>query len=66
MPRIVKKDMLFAGLTINGDKKDGTPLHERLHFGFDVDLAFMLFKIPISRWGHLQFDILSILNSRGI
>jgi len=65
MPRFFEEDTRLSGLTINCDKSDGTPLHERLHLGFDVDLAFGLFKVPVARWEHLQMDLLSILNSKG-
>jgi len=63
---IVEKDTRLAGLTINWDKSDDTPLHERLHLGFTVDLASGLFKVPIARWKHLQLNVLVILNSEGI
>ncbi len=57
--------MRLSGLTIGCGKSGGTPLHERFYFGFDVDLAFGIFKAPIARWEHLQIDVLSILNSKG-
>jgi hypothetical protein len=56
--RIVEKDMCLAGLNINWDKSDGTPLHERLYLGFDVDLASGICKVPLARWEHLHIDIL--------
>ena len=43
MARIAGEDMRLAGLTINWDKSECTPLHERLHLGFDVDLASGVF-----------------------
>jgi len=54
----------LSGLTINCDKSDGTPLHERLHLCFDVDLSFGLFKVSITRCQHLQIVVLSILSSK--
>jgi hypothetical protein len=47
--KIVEEDMRRVGLTINLDKSDGAPKHERLHLGFDVNLAAGLFKLPIAR-----------------
>ena len=51
-----------AGLTINWDKSDGTPVHGRLHLGFDVDLVFGFLKVPsqdenIYNWMHFLFSI---------
>ena len=53
LARIFEEDIRLAGLTIECDKSDGTPFYERLHLGFDVNLASGLFKVPIARWGHL-------------
>jgi hypothetical protein len=39
LAKIVDEDMRRAGLTINWDMSDVTHKHERLHLGFDVDLA---------------------------
>jgi len=63
LARIVEKDMRLAGLSINWDKSDNTPLQERVHLGFLVNLAEGLFKVPITRWESLHKDIDFILNS---
>jgi len=65
LAQIIKDDMRRAGLTINWDKRDDTPKHERRSLGFDVDLANGLFKIPIGRWEALREDAAAILNSKG-
>jgi hypothetical protein len=39
LAKIVKEGMRREGLTINRDKSDYMPKHERRHVGFDVDLA---------------------------
>jgi hypothetical protein len=63
LARIVEEDMRLAGLSINWDKSDNIPLQERVHFGFLVNLAEDLFKVPITRWESLHKDITSILIS---
>ena len=60
-----EEDMRRAGLAINQDKSDGTPEHDRVHVGFDVDLAAGLFKVPIIRWEALRAGTAAILNSKG-
>jgi hypothetical protein len=50
LAKIVEEDMRRAGLAINQSKSDGTPKHDRVHLGFDVDLAVGLFKVPLMRW----------------
>jgi hypothetical protein len=55
--------MRLAGLSINLDKSDNVPLHERIHLGFVVNLADGLFKIPVVRRESLHKDVESILNS---
>ena len=60
--KIVEKDMRRAGLTTIWDNRDGTPNHERLHFGIDVDLAAGLFEVPIARWEALPDDAAAIIN----
>ncbi len=39
LAKIVEEDMCRAGFTINWNKSDGAPKHERLHLRFDVDMA---------------------------
>ena len=65
LAKIVEEDIRSAGLTINWDKGDGTPQQERLHLGFDIDLAAELFKDPIARWKAVRDDATAILNSTG-
>ena len=62
---IVEEDMRRSGLTINREKSDGTPKHNRIHLGFDTDLAAVLFKVLITRWETLRDDAAAILNSKG-
>ena len=50
LAEIVEEDMRRAGIAINREKSDGTPKHNRVHLGFDVDLVAGLFKAPITRW----------------
>jgi hypothetical protein len=65
LAKIVEEDMRRADLTIKWDTSDGDPMHERLHLGFDVDLAAGLFKVPITKWEVLRADAAVILNSKG-
>jgi hypothetical protein len=65
LAKIVEEDMRRAGLVINQDKSDGTHEHDRVHLGFDVNLAAGLFKVPITRWDALRADAAAILNSKG-
>ena len=65
LAKVVEEDLRLAGLAINQDKSDGTPNHDRVHLGFDVDLAAGLFKVPLTRWEALRDDTLTILNSKG-
>ena len=65
LAKIIEEDMRRAGLAINQDKRDGTPRHDRVHLGFDVDLASGLFKVPTLRWEALRADAVAILNSKG-
>jgi hypothetical protein len=58
----IEEDKRRAGLTINWDKSDGTPKHDRLHLGFDVDLAAGLFELSIERWEALRDDADATLN----
>ena len=44
--KIGEKDMLRPVLTIDWNKSDATPKHERLHLGFGVDLSAGLFIVP--------------------
>jgi hypothetical protein len=39
LAKIVEVYIRRAGLAINQAKSDGTPKHDRVHLGFDVDLA---------------------------
>ena len=48
LAKIVEEDMHCAGLAINQTKSDGTPKHDRVHLGFDVELAAGLFKVPLT------------------
>ena len=67
LAKIDEIDMRRTGLTNNWDKSDGNLKHERLHLGFDVDLAAGLFKVPIARWEALRDDAAAILIAlRGI
>jgi hypothetical protein len=65
LAEIVEEDMCRAGLAINREKSDGTPKHNRVHLGLDVDLAAGLFKVPLARWEALRADAAAILNSKG-
>ena len=65
LAKILEEDMRRAGLTINRDKSDGTPKHERLHLGFDVNITTELFKVPIAIWEALRDDATAILNFKG-
>jgi hypothetical protein len=65
LAKIVKEGMRRSGLTINWDKSDDMPKHERWHMGFDVDLANGLFKMPVARWESLREDAAAMLNSKG-
>ena len=65
LAEIVEEDMRRACLAINREKSDGTPKHNRVHLGFDIDLAAGLFKVPITRWEALRSDAAAILNSKG-
>jgi hypothetical protein len=65
LAKIVEEDMRRAGRAINQSKSDGTPKHDRVHLGFDVDLASGLFKVPIARWEALRAYAVAILNSKG-
>ncbi len=58
---IIEEDMRRAGLSINWDKSDRTPLQERVHLGFVVNRAFFL--ILVARWDSPRVDINSILGS---
>jgi hypothetical protein len=49
MPHLVEEDMRLSGLTINRNNSGVTPLYERLHLNFDVNLPFGLFMVPIAR-----------------
>ena len=49
LTRIVEEDMHLAGLTMNWDKSDNTPLNERLLLGFVVNLTERLFKVTLAR-----------------
>ena len=49
LANIVEEDMRRSGLATNQDKRDGTPKHDRVHLGFDMDMAAGLFKVPITR-----------------
>jgi len=62
---IVEEDMRRAGLAITREKSDGSPKHNRVHLGFDVNLATGLFKVHITRWEALRADAAAILNSKG-
>jgi hypothetical protein len=66
MAREVEHDMRCAGLTINWEKSDGTPSHERIHLGFVVDLSNGLFKVPVHRWEALHLLVSSVLSSKGL
>ena len=66
LARIVEEEMRLAGLTINWEKSDGTPLQERIHLGFVVNLAEGLFKVPIRRWEALTVSVGLILSSKGV
>jgi len=65
LAKIVEEDMRRAGLAINQFKSDGTPNHDRVHLGLDVDLASGLFTVPIARWEALRADAVAIHNSKG-
>ena len=65
LAKIIEEDMRRVGLAINQDNYDGTPKHDRVHVGFDVDLVTGLFKVPIKRWEAVQADAATILNSKG-
>ena len=61
LAKIIEENIRRAGLTINRDKSDGVPTHDRLHLGFDVNLAAGLFKVPIAYWETLRDDTAAIL-----
>ena len=66
LAKVVKEDMRRAGLTINWNKNDDIPKHERRHLGFDVDRANGLFKYPSQDRKHSGRMQLLYLTLRGL
>ena len=56
----------MQSLTINWEKSDGIPLHERIHLGFIFNLAEGLFKVSIRRWEALKVLVESFFSSKGV
>jgi hypothetical protein len=66
LARIVEEEMCLAGIAINWEKSDGTPLQERIRLGFVVNLAEGLFKVSIRIWEALKVSVDLFLSSKGV